>query len=121
LAYDYVTVSGSFPGQSGTVTFTPSSAVTDLTGAITVLGPVSFACQLSGGSFTSPALLATDNPGLLPAGWTWEVLVRLQGAAPYGHPALIPSSPAITTLAALPVSASTASTAAVTSIDGGSA
>jgi hypothetical protein len=121
VTYNYVTVTGSFPGQSGTVTFSPSSAITDLTGAIPILGPGAFACPLSGGSFTSPPLLATDNPGLLPAGWTWEVQVQLQGAAPYGYPVLVPSSPSSVSLSALPVSPGTAVTAETGSIDGGSA
>lgn len=121
MAYNYVTVTGSFPGQSGTVTFTPSSAVTDLTGTVAVLGPVVFACLLSGGAFTSPPLLASDNPGLLPAGWTWEVQVELQGATPYGYPVLVPSSPPSTTLSALSVSAGTAIASAEATVDGGSA
>jgi hypothetical protein len=121
VGYSYVTVTGSFPGQSGTVTFTPSSAITDLTGTIAVLGPVVFGCPLSGGSFTSPPLLATDNPGLLPAGWTWEARIALQGTTPYGYPVLVPSSPSSTTLSALSVSAGTAITAAEATVDGGNA
>jgi hypothetical protein len=121
VTYNYVTVTGSFPGQTGTITFTPSSAVTDLTGTIPVLGPGSFACPLPGGSLTSPPLLATDNPSLLPAGWTWEVRVQLQGSTPYGYPILVPSSPSSASLITLPVSPGTAVTAETGSIDGGNA
>jgi hypothetical protein len=106
MSYNYVTVTGSFPGQSGTVTFAPP-AVTDLTGTIPVLGPGTFAYAVSGGSFTTAPLLATDNAALLPAAWKWNVTVALSGARAYTYPVLIPSTGGSTvTLTALPVSAS---------------
>ena len=107
MAYNYVTVSGTFATLTGTVTFTPSSEVTDVTGTVPVLGPGAVACTVTGGSFTSPALLATDNVGLLPAGWTWNATVALTGSRTYAYPVLVPASGGTTaTLSSLPVSAS---------------
>lgn len=102
MTYNYVTVTGSFPGQSGTVTFTPPE-VTDVTGTIPVLGPGNFTYTLSGGSFTSVPLLATDTAGLLPPGWSWQVTVALTGQRAYTYPAFIPAAGGTTaTLSGLP-------------------
>ena len=107
MSYNYVTVSGTFATLTGTVTFTPPNDVTDLTGTIPVLGPGPFSCTVSGGSFTSAALLATDNVGLLPAGWTWLATVALTGKKAYTYPVLIPAANGTTaTLSSLAVSAS---------------
>lgn len=108
MTYNYVTVTGSFPGQSGTVTFSPPE-VTDVTRTIPVLGPGNFTYTLSGGSFTSVPLLATDNTGLLPAGWSWQVTVALTGKRAYAYPALIPAAGGTTaTLSGLPTAPSNA-------------
>lgn len=107
MAYNYVTVSGTFPTLTGTVTFTPPQQVTDLTGTVHILGPGAFTCTVSGGSFTSPPLLATDNVGLLPAGWDYTATVALTGQNAYSYPVLIPGANGTTaTLSSLPVSAS---------------
>ena len=107
MTYNYVTVSGTFATLTGTVTFTPPNDVTDLTGTIPVLGPGPFSCTVSGGSFTSAALLGTDNVGLLPAGWTCLATVALTGQKAYSYPVLIPAANGTTaTLSALAVSAS---------------
>lgn len=107
MAYNYVTVSGTFATLTGTVTFTPPQQVTDLTGTVHILGPGVFTCTVSGGSFTSPPLLATDNLGLLPAGWDYTATVALTGQNAYSYPVLIPGANGTTaTLSSLPVSAS---------------
>ena len=106
MAYTTVAVTGSFPGQTGQVTFTPPQAVTDTTGTIPALGPAAFTYTLSGGTFTTAPLLCTDNPGLLPAAWCWEVTVALTGQRAYTYPVLLPTTPGgTTTLASLPISA----------------
>lgn len=106
MSYNYVTVSGSFPTLTGTVTFTPPAEVTDLTGTIPVQGPGPFPCTVAGGSFASVPLLATDNHGLLPAGWTYNATVALTGQRAYTYPVLIPAAGGSTAvLSALPVSA----------------
>lgn len=105
MAYNYVTVTGSFPARSGTVTFT-CPHITDLTGSITVQGQGPVTCTLSGGSF-STQLLATDNVGLLPPAWSYQVNVALAGSNAYTYPVLVPAAGGTTaTLASLPVSAS---------------
>ena len=106
-SYNYVTVSGTFPTLTGTVTFTPPQQVTDVTATTHVLGPGAFTCAVSGGSFTSPPLLATDNVGLLPPGWDYTTTVALTGQKAYSYPVLIPGANGTTaTLSSLPVSAS---------------
>lgn len=106
MTYSYVTVSGSFATLTGSVTFTPPAEVTDLTGTIRVQGPGPFPCTVTGGSFTSVPLLATDNRGLLPAGWNYTATVALTGQQAYTYPVLIPAAGGSTaTLSALPVSA----------------
>lgn len=110
MAFNLVTVTGSFTNSSGgpatgRVTFTPPGLVTDLTGTVKVLGAGAYSYTLSGGSFTSAPLLATDNHGLLPADWTWTVTVRLTGQTAYSYPVLIPFALGSTVnLASLPSS-----------------
>lgn len=94
MTYTFATVTGSFPGATGTVTFMPPDVITDLTETTAIIGPGGFTYPLSEGAFTSDPLLATDNAGLLPPGWTWLVTVALDGAKPYSYPVLIPSTPA---------------------------
>lgn len=66
---------------AGTVTFTPSVTVTDRTGAVVIpAAPRQY--QLAGGHFTTDALAATDNAGLLPSGWTYQVVVAIQNLRP---------------------------------------
>ena len=113
MTYNYVTVSGTFPILTGTVTFTPPPEVTDVTGTIPVLGPGPVVCKVSGGSFTSAPLLASDNVGLLPAGWTWLTTVALTGQKAYTYPVLVPGASGSTaTLSSLAVSPSGTTAAA---------
>ena len=118
MAYNYVTITGSFPGATGNVTFTPPR-VTDLTGTISVLGPGAYAYQLSGGSFATAPLLATDNAGLLPENWNWSVTVQLNGSPAYSYSVLLPHSPSSVSLSALPVSAAAAITSSSGTSGGG--
>lgn len=68
--------------QGGTVTFTPSSSLTDQTGKI-VLAKVSTVVQVSSstGTFSVSGLACTDNANLVPAGWAWVVSVNIAGAS----------------------------------------
>ena len=55
----------------------------------------------------SVKLLATDNTGLLPAGWSWTATVALTGQKAYSYPVLIPASAGTAaTLSSLAVSPS---------------
>jgi hypothetical protein len=120
MGYNYVTVTGSFPSRSGTITFAPVAEVTDLTGTIPVLGPGALSYPLSGGSFTTAPLLATDNLGLRPAAWNWQITVALNGERAYTYPVLIPGSAGTAaTLSSLPVSASAGGSGAVASVTAG--
>jgi hypothetical protein len=84
----------------------PPGVITDLTGTAAIIGPGGYTYPLTGGAFTSDPLLATDNTGLLPPGWTWEVTVALDGSKPYSYPILIPSTPDVRDLDCLEVNSS---------------
>ncbi len=77
MALNYVTLtldlydgSGNYP-VSGTASFVPSAVLTDAGVQITDQQPV--VASFRAGSLPSARLLATDNSGPLPAGWTWGV------------------------------------------------
>jgi len=67
-------------GGRGTVTFAPSAVLTDETGAVVGQQPVVAALRPDGMAVVR--LLATDSPGLRPAGWTWSA--RFDGPAGAG-------------------------------------
>jgi hypothetical protein len=97
-------VTGSFidaAGQKlrGKVTFTPSVLLTDATGTTVIDGTRT--CQLSGGSFTSPPLVATDNEDIAQDGWVYEVCVALENAQPVTYSLPIPHEPSPVDLSAL--------------------
>jgi hypothetical protein len=75
-------LSGTGAAQGGTVTFTPTSALTDPAGSTVVANvPIVAAVSQSTGSFTQAGLACTDNTTLLPSGWCWTVNVAVPGAA----------------------------------------
>jgi hypothetical protein len=103
-----VTVTGSFMDTTGlplrgSVTFTPSSVVTDSTGHVVVDGPRTY--WLSGGSFESASLVATDND-LSPAGWQYETMIALENAQPQAWSLTIPHDPSPVDISALIAAAS---------------
>jgi len=87
LSLNVVTLTGTFldgSGQpvAGQVTFAPSVELVDATSEeIVCEAPVVVAVN-SGGQF-SVQLYATDNVGLVPAGWTWSITELISGLAPY--------------------------------------
>lgn len=91
-----ITVTGTFADSSGaplggTVTFWPSAEITDATGHVIIgMTPVTAVVSGSTGQF-SQVLTATDNAGLLPAGWTYKISVAVPGAQQVFN-APIPSS-----------------------------
>jgi hypothetical protein len=92
-----VTVTGTFTDpagspQRGFVTFTPSAPLADITDSA-VIAPVARRYELTGGTFTSDPLAATDSTFLLPEHWVYTVQVCVQGADPYEFSCYIPSSP----------------------------
>jgi hypothetical protein len=98
-----VTVSGTFldatgRALNGSVTFSPSAVVTDSTGHVVVDGPRAY--WLSGGSFTSDPLVATDND-LSPAGWLYEVMIAIEDIQPQAWSLAIPHEPSPVDISAL--------------------
>jgi hypothetical protein len=73
----YVDASGA--AQSGTVSFTPTSTVTDAAGSV-VLTQTAVVAELSSGSFSLGPLVCTDNQNLAPAGWAYVANVAVGGA-----------------------------------------
>jgi hypothetical protein len=77
MALSYITLtldlydgSGNYP-VSGTATFTPSAVLTDA--GVEVTGQMPVTVSFRAGSLPAATLLATDNSGPLPSGWTWGV------------------------------------------------
>jgi hypothetical protein len=75
-----ITVTGTYQnmqgtGQNGTITFTPTATVIDASGEI-VVPPVPIVVTVSGGTF-SVVLPCTNNSGLSPSGWAWQVNVNV--------------------------------------------
>jgi hypothetical protein len=88
-----VTVTGTFMDATGgslkgSVTFTPSSVLTDATGKTILDG--TYTCRLEGGSFTSAPLVTTDSEGLSPAGWRYVITIALEDTAPLAYTRAIP-------------------------------
>jgi hypothetical protein len=82
----------------GSITFTPSAVVSDSTGHVVVDGPRMY--WLTGGSFTSDPLVATDN-GLSPAGWSYDLLVAIEDCQPVAYSVAIPHTPSPVDISAL--------------------
>jgi hypothetical protein len=98
-----VTVTGRFLDATGaalrgSVTFTPSAVVTDSTGHVVVDGPRTY--WLSGGSFESNPLVATDNE-LSPAGWQYDTMIALEDSQPQAYSLAIPHTPSPVDISAL--------------------
>jgi hypothetical protein len=83
----YVDASGA--AQPGTVSFTPTSAVTDAAGAV-VLTETAVTAELSAGTFSLGPLVCTDNTGLAPLGWAYTVNVAVGGAQQAISPVYLP-------------------------------
>ena len=69
LTLDIEDGSGNIPGRACSASFVPSAVLTDPGAGITDQAPVSVA--FSGTGEPAVSLLATDNPGPMPSGWTW--------------------------------------------------
>jgi hypothetical protein len=82
----------------GSVTFTPSAVITDSAGHVVVDGPRTY--WLSGGSFESDPLVATDND-LSPAGWTFDTMIALENIQPQAWSLPIPHAPSPVDISAL--------------------
>lgn len=93
-----IIVTGSFPSGgvgtsplSGTVTFTPSTDLTDAAGHVIIrAAPVEASLDYTGG--ISVQLVCTDNADLSPTGWTWTVAERIVGLGVRSYSVLLPAS-----------------------------
>jgi hypothetical protein len=61
----------------GTISFTPTSTVTDTDNAVVLSGATTV--SLDGTGSFSLELPTTDNPLVSPAGWAYEVAIRING------------------------------------------
>jgi hypothetical protein len=65
------------PLTQGTVTFTPSAVLTDpAAGLMFTQSPVQAQFTSAGRAAPQVSLLATDNAGLSPSGWTWQAMFQ---------------------------------------------
>jgi hypothetical protein len=82
----------------GSITLTPSAVVKDATGKVIVDGPRTY--WLSGGSFRSDPLVATDND-LSPSGWQYILTVAVEDTQPAVYEVAIPHDPSPVDISAL--------------------
>lgn len=100
-----VTVTGKYVDAAGvplagSVTFSPSTTLTDSTGNVVIPG-YGRTYPLVNGAFTSDPLVATDDGTISPSGWTYTVLVAVQNLPQYSYPVLIPHTPSTVDISAL--------------------
>jgi hypothetical protein len=111
LTLPSITVTGQYESaagvaQPGSVTFTPTSAVTDAAGKLILTASAIVEALDDTGSF-SVSLPCTDTSGLTPLGWAYGLTVSVPGAEATITPVYLPSSLGAT----VDISALTASTA----------
>lgn len=70
LTLDLYDGQGNYP-FSGSASFVPSAVLTDA--GVEIVGQQPITAVFRAGSVPSVKLLATDNSGPVPAGWTWQV------------------------------------------------
>lgn len=90
LTLDLYDGTGNYP-VSGSATFTPSSVLTDA--GVEVTGQIPVTATFRAGSLPAVSLLATDNSGPLPGGWTWGVAFSGITGAPAAFSFFLPASP----------------------------
>jgi hypothetical protein len=116
MSLSLVTVTGTLKDASGAplngeVTFCPTTGQTDpfgnpVVGSIIdtadsqVIPMTGITERLNRGAF-SVQLVATDNAGLEPSGWQYQVTIQIPGIPDYGFTCAIPSSPNPVDLSAL--------------------
>jgi hypothetical protein len=116
MTLSLVTVTGTLKDASGSpcngeVTFQPTTGMIDpsgnpVAGSIIdtadsqIIPMTGITVRLNRGAF-SVQLIATDNAGLEPAGWQYQVTIQIPGIPDYGFTCFIPSSPSPVDLSAL--------------------
>lgn len=66
--------------DAGTLSFTPSTMITDASSVIVLRGPVSV--DLNAEGYFEVELPCTDDRDLVPVGWTYTARIRLAGSQP---------------------------------------
>ena len=89
LTLDLYDGQGNYP-VSGTATFTSPAVLTDA--GVEITGQIPVITSFQAGSLPSVSLLATDNSGPLPSGWTWGVSFSGITGAPAAFSFSLPSS-----------------------------
>lgn len=97
MALTTITVTGSYPAGAGSqlatgwVQFVPTARIVNATGhTIIPQTPIQVQLQLGGFSLTNVA--TTDNAGLEPSGWAWQVTENITGIPTVTYTVDIPSS-----------------------------
>lgn len=78
------------PAVTGTASFVPSAVLTDA--GVEIVGQLPLPASFRAGSLPTVSLLATDNAGPLPAGWTWGVMFAGLTGAPAPFSFFLPSA-----------------------------
>lgn len=116
-AFHTVRVYDTFTGPDGTpetgrVSFTPRPAVlTSAASGVQVLGTTTATLDATGAF--SVSLLATDDPLVDPVGWTYDVVVAIDGQDSRTFPLSLPLAAPVVALAAVAPASATAGTYAV--------
>jgi hypothetical protein len=89
-----ITLTGTFvsaagTAQSGTVSITPSSEITDAAGT-TILTQTAVVVTLNSSGSFSQVLPCTDNAGTAPAGWSYSINIAVGGAQQVVSPVYLP-------------------------------
>lgn len=92
-----ITVTGSYPAGAGSsvatgyVTFVPTARIVNAAGH-TIVPQLPIQVQLQLGAFTLPNVITTDNAGLSPTGWAWEITENISGVQADPYYVFIPST-----------------------------
>lgn len=80
-----------FP-QQGTVRFTPSAVLADATGSVVIPMVARVYAISAQGTFTTDLLVSTDASTVTPTGWTYTVVLSIDGLTPQTWSVLLPAS-----------------------------
>jgi len=97
MALTTIMVTGSYPPGAGSsvatgyVSFTPTARIVDAAGH-TIIPQVPITVQLQLGKFSLSGVITTDNAGLLPLGWAWQITESINNSPTAIYTIDIPSS-----------------------------
>lgn len=91
LVVDLVDGTGTVPSR-GAALLAPSTVLADAADNL-YIGQMQAWCQFTGAPAPTARLLATDNPGPLPAGWAWGISFTGLSPGPAGFSFFLPAGP----------------------------